>query len=134
MIGLVLWFGLSILVAAYAEKKGRSLLGFFLISLCLSPLIGFVIAVAISPKLEKLAKKSKLKKCPDCAEYGQKEARACRFCGYRFSGGAFKSQHRFPEMDRAVRESRADFCTQCGVPLRDDNTSDLCGDCSGCKT
>jgi hypothetical protein len=44
----VLWLVLCYAVAAYAGKKGRSAVGFFLLSLFLSPLIGFLF-VAASP-------------------------------------------------------------------------------------
>lgn len=44
---IILWLGISILVGALASGKGRSGIGYFFLSICLSPLVG-LIAVAIA--------------------------------------------------------------------------------------
>jgi hypothetical protein len=74
----------AVLVGVYAANKGRSGVGFFFLSLLLSPLIGFVIAVVSSPNREVVANKSGMKKCPRCAEFVQGEAIVCRYCGGDF--------------------------------------------------
>ena len=43
---IVLWLGISILVGVLANGKGRSSVGFFFLSILLSPIVG-LIAVAI---------------------------------------------------------------------------------------
>jgi phosphate/sulfate permease len=46
--GIVYLF-LALLVGLYARGKGRSGLGFFLLSVVFSPLIGFIIALIVAP-------------------------------------------------------------------------------------
>jgi hypothetical protein len=84
MIILLCWVLLAILVGRYAREKGPSGASFFFISVFLSPLIGFLIALLSSPQPEKAAQKLGMKRCSDCAEYVKQEARVCRFCGNRF--------------------------------------------------
>jgi hypothetical protein len=75
---IVFWVILSILVGVFASSKKRSGVGWFFLSLIISPLITFIILlVAGSPR-------GTLKKCPKCAEEIKAEARVCRFCGYEF--------------------------------------------------
>jgi phosphotransferase system glucose/maltose/N-acetylglucosamine-specific IIC component len=75
---------LAILVGVYANSKGRSGFGFFLIAALLSPLIGFVIAVVISPISSKVEQNAldvgDMKKCPSCAELVKTEAKLCKHC------------------------------------------------------
>jgi hypothetical protein len=45
----VVYLILALLVGLYARGKGRSGLGFFLLSVVFSPLIGFIIALIVAP-------------------------------------------------------------------------------------
>ncbi|OOE91281.1 zinc ribbon domain-containing protein [Salinivibrio sp. AR647] len=74
---IIIWFILAIFVAFYASSKGRSGLGFFLISLILSPLIGFIIALVVE---ERSVEIGEMKKCPMCAEMVRAEAKLCKHC------------------------------------------------------
>ena len=47
MIPFLLYFIFDVLVGLYAKSKGRSFLGFFIISLLLTPLVGFIIALVV---------------------------------------------------------------------------------------
>jgi hypothetical protein len=58
--------------------------GLFFLSLLLSPLVGFIAALAMSPDEKKVAAAQGKKRCPQCAEYVQPEAKICRFCQYKF--------------------------------------------------
>jgi hypothetical protein len=80
----IVWLLLSCLVAAYANRRFRSGIGFFFLSLFLSPLVGLVlVAVGRSDP-----QRQGLKKCPACAEFIKGEALRCHFCGFDFTAPA----------------------------------------------
>jgi hypothetical protein len=77
---IVMWLVLAGAAAAYASNKGRSGAGIFFLSLLLSPLVGFLVALAMEPNLQAVAEKKGMRKCPECAQFIQADARTCPFC------------------------------------------------------
>ncbi|MGO9641446.1 MAG: hypothetical protein ACLP1Y_09100 [Candidatus Acidiferrales bacterium] len=74
-IFLCIWITLSAAVAVRAKQRGLNVVGMFVLSLFLSPLIGlFVIAIA----------RDQLKACPFCAERVKLAARRCPYCAADF--------------------------------------------------
>ena len=85
MTVFIIWVLLSVAAGVYAANKGRSGMGCFFLSLFLSPLVGFVVALAMRPQERKIAQARGMKQCPDCAEFVQPDAKICRFCRHEFS-------------------------------------------------
>jgi len=79
------WIILSILCGIYASGKGKSGFGYFLLSVLLSPLIGFVAALIAKEDTVNIEKKEMSlgvkRKCPFCAELVKSEAIICKHCG-----------------------------------------------------
>lgn len=75
----ILYFVFCLLVGVYARWIKRGEVAWFLLSLIISPLLGFLILLVAGPP------KENLKKCPKCAEEVKAEAMVCRFCHYDFS-------------------------------------------------
>lgn len=73
IIGFILWIVLCALTAAIAEKKGRKGLGYFLISVFLSPLIGLIVVACVSDR-------NKIE-CPLCCKMIDVRASVCAYCG-----------------------------------------------------
>lgn len=88
---IVLWVFFSFIAGAIAERKGRSGVGLLVLSLLLSPLVGIVVALVLSPNnavIERRELRSgDRKRCPACAELVRAEAAKCRYCGAELSDG-----------------------------------------------
>lgn len=80
MFWFIVWVLLCILVGIFANSKGRSSIGFFFISLILSPIIGFLIALIVAPHEDEIMKNKNLKKCPYCKELIKEDAIICKHC------------------------------------------------------
>ena len=84
-----LWILFSMFVADLGKRRTIGYGPAFILSLLLSPIIGFII-VLLSPAEVKvvIANNSDslgpLKTCPDCAEDVKEVARKCKHCGYRW--------------------------------------------------
>ena len=88
MDGLVVgWLIFAIVVGVGADSRGRSGIGWFFLSVLISPLLAFVLLVLL-PSLKSAGGAGAPTpethvKCPDCRELVLKDARVCKHCGCR---------------------------------------------------
>jgi hypothetical protein len=79
------WLLACCFVAAIASGRGRSAVGYFSLSLVLSPLFGLIVVLVVGPNRRSLEmeqlRSGTSRRCPFCAEVVRSEAIVCRFCG-----------------------------------------------------
>ena len=99
------WFLLAALVAAFANGRGRSGLGFFLIALLLSPLLAFIILLVIKDlKAEEDAK------LVEAGRRREEEARRDELLTVRALGGGAPAQLAAPAEPVAMK--KCPFCAE----------------------
>jgi hypothetical protein len=78
------WLVFAIVAGVIAAGRGRSGVGYFLLSIVLSPLVGILLAVALPDLKQAKAREADLadsRECPHCAELIKRAATVCRYCG-----------------------------------------------------
>lgn len=91
---IVLWIGLAIVIGMAASSRGRSGFGWFIVALCLSPLLGGVLLLLMKNVKEDAQVQQRIaqsKTCPRCAESVKTAAEVCRYCGHSFVAAASAS-------------------------------------------
>lgn len=103
------WFIFSILAGAIAESKGRSGVGYFFLSVFLTPLIGIVAAAFMSSlKVPAGVDARERVPCFKCAELVLPEAAVCKHCGADLAAHRALMQRKAQaDYDERMAEKRA---------------------------
>ncbi len=77
------WAALSIACGFLAARRGRSVFGWFFVSLIFTPVVGFVFLLVLPSKATAPGQPTPQThvKCPDCRELVLRDARKCKHCG-----------------------------------------------------
>lgn len=94
---VLLWLVLCALAAALAEKKGHKGIGYFLLAIFLSPLIGLLVVAAISNRNQK--------ECPYCFKAIDIRATVCSYCCSELANSRVPSKPKGTEKDRRISGS-----------------------------
>ncbi len=103
------WIIFSILVGVYANSKGRSALGFTLLSLFISPLFGFILALIVAPIRDTIITNEELKKCKYCKELIKTDAIFCKHCGKKQFEETITEENHYQNRVNPTRDITKEF-------------------------
>ncbi|WP_194469049.1 hypothetical protein [Bradyrhizobium sp. CCBAU 51753] len=84
---IFIWMIFAIIVAVAANSRGRNGAGWFALAVIISPLLAFILLVAMPARTSNSGPtwmekhEGKVRTCPFCAEYIQPKAIVCKHCG-----------------------------------------------------
>lgn len=85
---VVFWCIFAVVVAIASNGRGRNPLGWFVLACVISPLLAFILLVALPlpfQETERLSwverREGRARQCPYCAESIRREAVVCKHCG-----------------------------------------------------
>lgn len=88
MILIIVYTLLCLFIGQWNSNKGNNFWIGFALSFVFTPFIGFLAVLFFRRNdrglMENKLKSGEMKKCPQCAEIVQIEAKKCRYCGYDF--------------------------------------------------
>jgi hypothetical protein len=81
-IGFISWLVLAAIVGVAATYRGRSGVGWFFLSLAVSPFVLVILLVMPDANIERQQRETRRnsRKCPFCAELVRREAIVCKHC------------------------------------------------------
>lgn len=84
---VVFWLGFTVVVGVLASRKQRSVFGWVLLSLIVSPLIAGLLLLVL-PSNASSEGDSTMARCPYCRELVRRDAVKCKHCGSSIGAGA----------------------------------------------
>jgi len=88
----IFWLLFAVAVGIFASNRGRSGIGWFFLSVLISPLLGLIFCAVFKnlnePSLAATPSEKTHRKCPLCAEFVLPEATICKHCRSPLPGDA----------------------------------------------